>query len=143
MAKLSIIDLPDDILRIIISFADWKDVLNIKEANSRFSVLANENGLWKHFCYNTFKFWAPRPFMPRGVLPLASQRSTYSEWRNLFQERYLADRKVRGVLNSLISKSMPPGEGLEHIGGLGNDAKDALIEMEDRAAEYPDELARR
>ena len=143
MASLNLVDLPDDVLRIILAFTDWRDILSLKATHSRFSALADENSLWKHYCYSRFRFWAPRPFMPRGVLPPLAQRSTYAEWKQLFQERYQGDRQARVGLNAIISKSLSPEEGLEQISLLGNDGKDALTEMGDHAAKYPDELARR
>ncbi|KAL4911664.1 Hemimethylated DNA-binding protein YccV like-domain-containing protein [Aspergillus aurantiobrunneus] len=134
---LSLSDFPEEILYNILLFCNASDLVSVGCTARRFRSVTDEPLLWRHYCQTRFKFWA------RGHNIQAKFSSAVStvDWKALYIYRYLIDRAISRLLDSILASQTGRIEKFRSVISFGYDAKDTLLQNINSCSE--DYLARR
>ncbi|KAL2134609.1 hypothetical protein VTI74DRAFT_11351 [Chaetomium olivicolor] len=138
--RLSLEDIPDEIVRHILLYLSPEDTLqSFQLLSRRFHHIANESLLWRWHCQTSFRFWNPEHKFIEKLTSLASS----VDWRGLWVARKKKNNRASRLLDSVISRKTGQLRKLQELCELGYDVKDYLLEQchADESAE--DVLARR
>ncbi|TKA71890.1 hypothetical protein B0A49_03353 [Cryomyces minteri] len=139
MAAPSLHGLPDELLQSILSLLPVESLLAIQLTSKRFSGLAEEPLLWRHFCRTQYKFWNSKHHIrTKFAAPV-----TDTDWKRLFIERRKTDRMTVQSLESILATQRGRIDKTESIVTAGYDAKDILLRHCNPLPEAEDVLARR
>lgn len=138
MKPKGLVDLPDEILRSICFFIDWRDALSLRVTNRRFQDVTDDHLLWRHYCQINFKYWAKSHQIYTKVLD-----PSFVQWKPLFRKRHVANTKTRAALANIIATQKARTPKIESIVGFDYDAKDVLLQNHATNINLDDHLARR
>lgn len=138
MAQAELTSLPDEILRSVCFFLDWRDAISLQSTNRRFRDVADEHLLWKYYCQCSFRYWAVSHQISSKLAD-----SSFVQWKQLFSYHHEADVRTRSALQGIISSQRARTPKIESIVELDYGAKDELLQSHARASEFDDYLARR
>lgn len=133
-----LVDLPDEILRSICFFIDWRDALSLQVTNRRFEDVTDDHLLWRNYCQISFKYWAQSHQISTKVLD-----PSFVQWKPLFRKHYVANTKTRAALENIIATQKARTPKIESIVAFDYDAKDVLLQNYATVTNLDDHLARR
>lgn len=134
----ALIDLPNEILFQILVHIPPHLTPAVLLVSKRFNDVA-EPRLWRHHCRQQFQYWSPE----RGIQSQLWDDTDAVDWKKVFSERYIIDRKTSHILDSIIASQSGRTEKAEAIIAFGYDAKDTLLRQMRVSDEVDDVLARR
>lgn len=138
MMCTALTDLPNEILFQVLIHIPPQLTPAVLLVSKRFNDVA-EPRLWRYHCRQHFKYWSPE----RGIQSQLSDDTNAVDWRKVFSERYIIDRKTSHILDSIIASQSGRIEKAEAIIAFGYDAKDTLLRHMRVTDEADDVLARR
>ncbi|KZF26066.1 hemimethylated DNA binding domain-containing protein [Xylona heveae TC161] len=133
------LSLPDEVIQSIFWFVPAESLASIQSVCKRFRYLAIEPILWRHLCLTRFRYWDPTHLIKqKSACPVAQV-----DWRQLFVERALLDRKATKLLDSILASQKGRIDKFQAIVNLGYGAKDTLLQHLHVSESAEDVLARR
>ncbi|KAI5299892.1 hypothetical protein KEM55_001180 [Ascosphaera atra] len=138
----NLLDLPDELIHIILTFLDGRTALLLEAASPRFAGPCASPSLWRAYCVREYIYW------DRRHSPRAQRRRPAGEvqWKEMYLYRGLGDQRVASIFNDVVGRQTKRYERYARIAaGYGNDAKDFLLRMTraDERSHPEDWLARR
>ena len=131
-------DLPNEILFQILIHIPPHLTPSALLVSKRFNDVA-EPRLWRYHCRQQFQYWSPE----RGIQSQLWNDTDAVDWKKVFADRYITDRKTSLILDSIIASQSGRIEKAEAITDFGYDAKDTLLRHMRVSDEADDVLARR
>lgn len=144
MAPVSLTDLPNEVIQLILTHLPPFDNLALQRTCRHFVDVCNEPLVWKSYCQDTYQYWDyrhRRPVISRGPpdtlsppsppssSPPSSSLVGYTTWKELFESRHETNRMTRQAINNIIHVELGRFDALQPVLDAGYDAKDALIEL--------------
>ncbi|KAJ5329003.1 hypothetical protein N7452_009393 [Penicillium brevicompactum] len=134
----SLIHLPDEILNSILCYSSPQSCAAVEQTHARFRNVTNEPLLWRRYCQSHYNYWDERHEMrQKFTRPVQS-----TDWKAIFVNKYLVDRSVTRLLDSILESQTGRIEKSRSVVDLGYDAKDTLL-RHSRVESGEDVLARR
>ena len=133
-----LIDLPDEVIQVILSFLPPTSNVALQQTCRHFANIANEPLLWKSYCQETFKWWDTRHAFRARL-----QDMSFFAWKDLFAQRHKSSRATRIAVDNIVTKELGRLDSLKIILEAGYDAKQDLIDMFLNAASSQNHLAQR
>jgi F-box protein 21 len=119
----SLVHLPDEILNSILCYSSPQSCAAVEQTHTRFQDVTNEPLLWRYHCQSNYRYWDGRHQMRQKLTrPVKS-----IDWKALFVSRYLVDRSVTRLLDSILDSQTGRIEKFRSVVDLGYDAKDTLL----------------
>jgi F-box protein 21 len=134
----SLIHLPDEILNSILCLSSPQTCAAVEQTHPRFRNVTNEPLLWRYYCQSHYKYWDRR----HEIRQKLTRPVKTIEWKTLFVSRYLVDRSVTQLLDSILDSQTGRIKKFCSMIDLGYDAKDTLL-RHSRVNSGEDILARR
>jgi len=134
----SLADLPNEVLQHVLQFLPPRSVPSFQRICRRFNALADPV-MWRERCRLTYRYWRPG----HGIEAKLAGNIYAVDWRALFIERQLTDRRVADDLDSILASQMGRIEKVQRILEHGYDAKDCLLRQYRVSDDAEDVLARK
>ena len=131
--------LPDEIIRNVVSFLPPLHLPALELTSNRLRRLANEPLLWRNHCASQYKFWDER----HQIREKFRRRVRETDWKELYALRCRTSRKTRELLESIISSYHDRIAKIDQLVESGYDVKDDLLENTRADEGQHDVLARR
>ncbi|KAK2628890.1 hypothetical protein QTJ16_001993 [Diplocarpon rosae] len=136
----TLIRLPDEVLRHIVSFCLPGDVLrNVQCLSRRFRRLAGEPLLWRYHCRVEFRYWDPKHNIQQKFMGNLND----VDWKLLYINRRKVDIETTSSLDSILERQTNRLSMFQSIADHGYDAKDTLLRHCHTDDAVEDVLARR
>jgi len=132
--------LPDELIHQILHYLSPELTLRtVALLSRRFSRLAYEPLLWKHYCEANFRYWQAEHHFDEKVYGNLHD----VDWKALYLLRLRRNSRIAGLIDGIVASRVSRIEKTEKICQYGYDAKDYLLTQcrIDESAE--DVLARR
>lgn len=136
--SISLTDLPNEILFQILIQVPPHHTPAVLLTCRRLNNVA-EPQLWRYHCQTRFRYWSQERRIRNQLLDYTCP----VDWKKVFSERYMVDRKISHLLDSIISSQSGRIGKAEKIVEFGYDAKDTLLRHMSVPDEADDVLARR
>lgn len=138
MMCTALTDLPNEILFQILIHIPPHLTPAVLLTCRKFNDVA-EPRLWRHHCRTQFRYWSQE----RGIQSQLLDNTVLIDWKKVFSERFIIDKKTSHCLDSIIASQSGRIEKAERILAFGYDAKDTLLRHMHVSDEAVDVLARR
>lgn len=139
MRRVSLNDLPDEIIQCILSYASPTSAAALAQTSRRFDDITNTPLLWRLYCRKYFDHWDERHHIKEKFsLPVS-----LVDWKDVYKGRRLIDTTVTENLESILASQTSRIEKFHRIVSFGYDAKDTLLRHAAVGSEHEDYLARR
>lgn len=138
-STLSISILPDEILRIILSFLPSNAIADVSLVSKKFNSLTQEGLLWRAFCQQRYRFWN----VQRNITQQWNAPIHENNWKEIYVDRRIKDEKVNQLMDEILSSQTDRIAKFHQIAGLGYEAKDQLLRHIDIHDDAADVLCRR
>ncbi|KAI5283804.1 hypothetical protein KEM54_001827 [Ascosphaera aggregata] len=132
-------NLPDEIIHVILLFADAKAAIALGSTSRGFYTLANAELLWRHYCLTDFRHWDARHQLSERLLQPAASTS----WKDLYADRHMTDVTISRILDDLLCTQVGRIQKYHDIASFGYDAKDTLVRHAQANPVVSNNLARR
>lgn len=136
---MPILQLANELLLDIFHSVPPSDTLrNVQSVCRRWRQLCADQGLWRHHCLTTFKYWGKQHDLPGPAEPLSK-----GDWKGLFVERVARQHVSARLFEELITSESGRLPRMRDILATGLDAKDFLLKQYYPDPSCQDDLARR
>ncbi|KAF2714116.1 YccV-like-domain-containing protein [Pleomassaria siparia CBS 279.74] len=138
--QASFVALPTEILEAIFLHLDPSSLIAVSQTSNFVKRITLDTPLiWRHFCRNYFKSWAPHHnIAAKFAGPLSSV-----DWRALFIHRVQIAKRTIQLLNSVLHTQQGRIRRINEIADFGYDAKEVLLRQCACPDDAEDVLARR
>lgn len=141
MLSIQLLDLPDELLGLIIShLTNARDTIIFGLVSKRVWLLVATSPVWRRHCLSTWTSWDLRHHFSTKL----SQPPLQTDWRSLYLERVQIDRRAGDLFESLLATQQARASRMHELAILGADVKDLLIRSWKHTPDAADDvLARR
>lgn len=141
MARVQLLDLPDELLGAIINQTSLaSDTVKFGLVCKRLYQLAITSQAWRRHCLRTWAIWDPRHDLETKI----AQKPLETDWHTLYFKRQQTDRRTSQLFESLLATQQARASRMHELATIGYDIKDQLMGIcEDTPDEAEDVLARR
>lgn len=135
----SLTALPDEVLQLILQYLDPQGCLALERTARRFTSVANEPAVWRHYCKTLFHYWDRK----HDVENKMEQPPSSIDWKAIFVQRHRVDKETTKSLNDILSSQCGRIQKVQSIMDSGYDTKDTLRRHAHAQDDQDDHLARR
>lgn len=126
MVSIQLLDLPDELLELIIyQLRDAGDTVTFGLVNKRVWLLVANSPVWRRHCLSTWSSWDTRHDLENKL----SQPLLQTDWRSLYFERVQTDRRAEDLFESLLATQQARASRMHELAILGADIQDFLVRL--------------